>query len=238
MDEMESFEGYRSARPLTLPVIICEESMFIIAARCAPIRPSGSMPEHRKAAIEADAARHGRRPNRSQAAVLSVLRKAARQSRGGALTIKVDKKSTYPALIKRAFAHVHIEIKAFSSRLKRDASNPLFRINLTNAIARDLCGRLRRRSWLVSKKRWFLNQHLKIFLAYRNYVRIRFNDESQTPAQLEGFAPRPLRPDELLSWRQSWGAARSIHPLSSGKSTVLQFLDRCRSESLVACRSF
>ena len=40
LDEMETFEGCRSTRPLTLPVVIEAESMFIVDARCAPCAPT------------------------------------------------------------------------------------------------------------------------------------------------------------------------------------------------------
>jgi hypothetical protein len=224
MDEMESFEGYRSARPLTIPMLIAESSMYIVAARSAPIRPSGSMPSHRTRAIRRDEAMFGRRPHRSRAAVSSVLKVTSGScSPGHTYVFKTDKKTTYPELIRRVFADMNCVIQTYSSRLPRDSSNPLFRINLTNAMARDLTGRLRRRSWLVSKRRHFLNLQLHLLCAYRNFVRVRFNDESKTPAQIEGFVPRRLRPEDLFTWRQDWGARKSIHPLSPGGTTVQEF---------------
>jgi hypothetical protein len=100
-----------------------------------------------------------------------------------------------------------------SSKLARTSANPLFPINHTEAMARDLTGRLRRESWLVSKKRRYLDLGLQVFLAYRNYVRRRFNFDEFSPAERLGFAPRRLTETEVLSWRQDW-AERSIHPLS------------------------
>ncbi len=224
MDEMESFEGYRSARPLTIPVVISEQSMYIVAARSAPIRPSGAMPESRIAAIRRDEAMHGRRPQRSRAAVSSVLKRTAMLCpKGFTYELKTDKKTTYPDLVRRSFVNRSAVLHTYSSKLPRDSSNPLFKINLTNAIARDLMGRLRRRSWLVTKRRCYLNLHLNLLCAYRNFIRVRFNDESKTPAQLEGFVHRRLRPGELFNWRQDWGKSRSIHPLSRGDTTVARF---------------
>jgi hypothetical protein len=80
-------------------------------------------------------------------------------------------------------------------------------------MARDLMGRLRRESWLVSKKRRYLDLALQVFMAYRNYVRRRFNRDRESPAQLLGLVPRRMRLEELLSWRQDWGGS-SIHPLA------------------------
>ena len=81
-------------------------------------------------------------------------------------------------------------------------------------------GRLRRESWLVIKKAWCLDLHLQLFMAYRNYVRRRFNRDPESPAQLLGYVVRRMRSAELLSWRQDWGE-RSIHPLAGhGKSAA------------------
>jgi len=82
-------------------------------------------------------------------------------------------------------------------------------------MSRDNCGRLRRKSWLVSKAARFLKAHLDIFAVYRNYVRKRFNrdEPKRAPACLLGLLERRLWPDEALRWRQDWGR-RSIHPVS------------------------
>ena len=88
------------------------------------------------------------------------------------------------------------------------------------ATSRDLMGRLRRRSWLASKRREWLQLHLRLFIAYRNYHRPRFNRDAQTPAELLGFLPRALSRGELLSWRQDHGPERSIHPLGHGREPV------------------
>ena len=50
-----------------------------------------------------------------------------------------------------------------ASKLPRTSFNPLFPINLTDAMARDNNGRLRRRSWLVSKSRLCLRDQLELF---------------------------------------------------------------------------
>ena len=80
-------------------------------------------------------------------------------------------------------------------------------------MARDQMGRMRRRSWLATKKREHLDLHLGLFLAYRNYVRVRFNEESRTPAELLGLMPKPATCAELLTWRQDWTEERVLHPL-------------------------
>ena len=83
-------------------------------------------------------------------------------------------------------------------------------------MTRDNNGRLRRRSWLVSKRCACLQQQMFLFLVYRNYVRCRFNSDErdETPASMLGLLPRALQLREVLAWRQDWGL-RSIHPMSS-----------------------
>jgi len=45
-------------------------------------------------------------------------------------------------------------------------------------------------------------------------VRLRFNYDDSSPAQMLGFAPRRFTETEVLGWRQDWGA-RSQHPLAA-----------------------
>lgn len=221
LDELETFETCRSTRPLTVPILIERETMFIVDARCAPIRPSGKMTAERRARIAAEAAVHGPRPNRSSACVAEVLRKAARMCAGECqVQFVTDQKRTYPGLIRRAFG-AGVGHQQVSSKRRRDTSNPLFRINLTNAVARDLNGRLRRRSWLVSKRGCYLELQLGLWLAYRNYHRPRFNRDTDSPAMLCGLLPQRLSREQMLSWRQDHGPERSLHPLF-GDRTVAQ----------------
>ena len=84
---------------------------------------------------------------------------------------------------------------------------------------RDLMGRLRRESWLVSKKRRYLDIALHVHIAYRNFVRKRFNRDRATPAQMLGLLPRRLSVHQILSWSQAFGS-RSVHPLCSRGMTV------------------
>ena len=89
-------------------------------------------------------------------------------------------------------------------------------------MARDLLGRLRRESWLVSKKRRYLDLGLHLFMAYRNLVRRRFNFDRESPAELLGFLPRRITEADALSWRQEWGR-KSIHPLTREAESIEEF---------------
>ena len=96
---------------------------------------------------------------------------------------------------------------------------------MTNEMARDLNGRLRRESWLVSKARRYLRLQLHVFAAYRNFIRRRINAERPTPAELLGFLARPATFEELLSWRQDW-RWRSVHPLTRRGESIAEVRGR------------
>ncbi len=213
-DEFETYEGRRNSRPLSVPVLIERQSRFILWAESATIRPHGRMSAARKRAIAEDERRLGPRRDNSRWAVLRTLR------RGRDLTghldrvpLETDEKSTYPKLADEAFGAGRVIHSTTNSKLARGTWNQLFPINHTEAMLRDLTGRLRRDSWLTSKRRRYLDLGLQLQMAYRNYVRRRFNRDAESPAQLAGLERRRLRPGEVLSWRQDWGPKRSLHPL-------------------------
>jgi len=224
-DEAESFEGNRRERPLTVPVVIEQRTMFVVAACSGTLPARGKRHRRRRnparAGTRGDAPVDGRRRSESRRVVAEALAQAARMvGPQASLEIRTDRKTSYSSLIKAQFGRRpdgiarELEHQQVSSKAPRNTSNPLHRINLTLAMTRDLLGRLRRRSWLHTKRRRYLDLHLGLFACYRNYVRVRFNDETATPAELLGLLPRRLSIHELLSWRQDFGPERSVHPLA------------------------
>ena len=214
LDEFETYEARRNTRPLSLPVLIETKSRFLVWAESATIRPRGRMTPARHQAMLDDELRFGRRRDQSRECLRRTFRRAADLVRGkNFVVLESDKKTAYVGLAIEAFGRARLVHRRTSSRLARTVANPLFPINHTEAMARDLTGRLRRDSWLVSKKRRYLDLGMQVFLAYRNYVRRRFNFDELSPAAILKFVPRRLSETEVLSWRQDW-AGRSIHPLS------------------------
>ena len=223
MDEIETYEGRRNTRPLSVPILIETESRFLVWAESAPIRASGRMSTKRRAAIAADERRFGPRRDLSRRSLRRTLRRGRDIAVGlEHVPVDTDEKSSYPRLLREAFGARRLEHTRTNSKLPRTSWNPLFPINHTEAMARDLLGRLRRESWLVSKKRRWFDVALHVFMAYRNYVRRRFNDDCSSAAQQLGFVPRRMRPQELLSWRQD-GGKKSIHPLALREESVLEY---------------
>jgi hypothetical protein len=212
-DEMETFESSSILR-LSVSVLIEEESLAMLAVDVAPIRRVPKKGSRRRKWLDSHETKHGRRRDQSRASVRRVLGRFRRLLGGEKGELRTDEKALYAALVRRMLPEV--EHQTTISTLPRTTYNPLFRINLTDAMLRDNNGRMRRRSWLVSKKREWLRQQLEVFAAWRNWHRPRTNaDESDsTPGVFLGLAERSFRCDELLAWRQDW-RERSIHPTSA-----------------------
>ena len=214
LDEEETYEG-ASIRPLTMPVLIDKETWFVVATDVGSIRRLAKRGTKRRRLQDGQERVHGRRPDLSARCVRNVLQRLLqRLPRDGRLVLRSDEKSSYARIAKALFGE-RVEHETTSSTRVRGTFNPLFPINTTLAMTRDNCGRLHRRSWLVSKQGWCLQLHLLVFTVYRNYVRRRFNHDAphETPAVHLKLLPRQLHASEVLAWRQDWGP-RSIHPLS------------------------
>lgn len=225
-DEFETYEGRRNTRPLTVPTLIERDSRFVLWSESAPIRPRGTMTEARKKAIQQDEKRHGPRKDGSRRAIQRTLSQGAEVARDlPVVLLETDEKKTYPGHAQRAFGEARLDHRTTSSKQARTAGNPLFPINHTEARLRDLMGRLRRESWLVSKKRERLDLHLQLQMTWFNYHRPRFNRERRSPAEQLGFAPRCLSAGEILGWRQDWGE-RSILPWSKTGREVGPVVER------------
>ena len=220
-DEFESYEGRRNTRPLTIPMLVHRDTRFILGAVSAPIRPRGKMTSKRRRAIAEDESRYGPREDRSAEAIKEILARGAELCRSTRRVVfQTDEKSSYPGFARRAFGAKRLEHEQTNSKLARGSWNPLFPINHSEAMARDLTSRLRRESWLVSKKGWCLDLHLELAIAYRNYVRVRFNYDDQTPAQMLGFVREQPKPTQLMTRRQDWGKDSPYPFEASGRTTV------------------
>ena len=222
-DELETFEANRSLRPLTVPLLIETRTRYCIWAESETIRPKGKMTERRLEKLRIEQERRGFRKDRSRRAIRRTLdRGRAMIADDARITLYTDEKKSYSRLARRAFGAKRLTHRTTNSKLARTTWNPLFAINHEDARLRDMLGRLRRQSWLVSQRRRYLDLVLQVQIAFRNLVRTRFNYDEASPAQLLGFVPRRLTKREVLSWRMEWGK-RSLHPLSRGRRSVAQF---------------
>jgi transposase-like protein len=223
LDEEETFEG-ASIRPLTMPVLIEKDTWFVVSTAVGKIRRLAQLGSARRVRQDLDE-KDSIRPDESRACVKRVLLELDRRVPAGAIPLRTDQKASYAVIAREVFGD-RLEHTTTAGTRIRSTHNPLFPINTTMAMSRDNMGRLRRRSWLVTKVGEQLQNHLALFTVYRNYVRRRFNrdQENETPARILKLLPRRLRNHEVVAWRQDWGA-RSIHPMSfSGSLTVRQAL--------------
>jgi hypothetical protein len=209
MDEAESFERSRLEEPLTLPVLIERESRLAIAAAVGTLTPRGSRRAKEKEG-EKDLRRRRSQSNRVVARCLERLVRAVGRE-GGAL-LMTDQKPSYPAILRRFNSWGRVKHARCSGKLPRGKRNPLFPINHTLAMIRDGLSRLRRRTWCHSKRRLRLWQHLGIYFAWKNFVRVRFNGDQKTPAQFAKVVARRWSRSELVRWRLDLGPV-SISPL-------------------------
>lgn len=222
LDEEETFETDRS-RPLTMPVLIERKTWFVVDATAGKIRRLARRGSKRRRRQELYEAKKGRREDQSRACVRRTLQALKDRTGETKLTLLSDEKSSYGTLVREVFGDLASH-ETTPGTAARTTHNPLFPINTTLAMTRDNNGRLRRRSWLVSKECKCLIQQVQLFLVYRNYMRRRFNydREEETPAKLLGLLPRALRGMEVLAWRQDWGQL-SVDPMSmTGGRTVAQ----------------
>ena len=212
-DEEETYEG-ASIRPVTMPVLIEKDTWFVVGTAVGSIRRLAPVGQKRRLRQELEEQKHGVRQDMSTSCVREVLQQLARRVDGSRLVLRSDQKASYGPIAKEVFGERVVHETTAGTRI-RNTHNPLFPINTTLAMTRDNCGRLRRRSWLVTKQRRYLQSHLELFIVYRNYVRRRFNRDRRraTPARLLRLLPRQMHPSEVLAWRQDW-AALSIHPMS------------------------
>ena len=204
MDEEETFEG-ASIRPLTMPMIVDKETWFVVTADVGSIRRLAKRGTARRKRQDREEQRHGLRPDESSRCITRVLDVLWRKT-DGPLLLHTDEKASYRTIARRTFGR-RLTHETTPGSAPRTTFNPLFPINTTFAMTRDNCGRLRRKSWLVSKKASRLLAHIAIFTVYRNYVRRRFNYDARddTPGCMLGLTQRALTISEVLRWRQDWG---------------------------------
>jgi len=210
-DELETFEQ-SPILPLTVPVLVEKDSFLVVATGVADIRRVQKTGSARQRWLEQYEQQHGRRKDLSRACIRQVLERLGTLLEERKATVVTDLKSAYATAMRELFGD-QVEHQRYSSKLPRTVRNPLFAVNLTEAMLRDNLGRLRRRTWLYTKRQLYLRLHLEMYAAYRNLVRLRTNGEKggRTPAVALGLLPRRLSFEEALAWRQDWGP-RSIRP--------------------------
>jgi transposase-like protein len=201
LDELETFEGDRRLAPVTVPVLIHQSTRMILHSSAGRMGARGNLSPHQEARRRRREGAVGRRTSESARVVRhSLLTLRGVLKNPSKSTLRTDEKRLYTALLRRL--SIPIRHEQTNSKKPRTTKNPLFPINHTLAMMRDGVSRLVRRSWGASKMRERLTLHLGFYMAWRNYVRRRFNrdDASQTPGQLIGLMEGSIGVMELLGW--------------------------------------
>jgi transposase-like protein len=202
LDELETFEHSRRLAPVTMPVLIELHSYFVLYAETAPLPARGNLRPADRKRKEAREKIEGPRKSGSREAVERTLRfleyYAPKQK---SVAISSDHKTSYASLVRTIFG-TRARHARHSSTAQRSYSNPMFPINLTLAMLRDGVSRLVRRNWGASKKRQKLEQHVWIWIAYRNYVRWATNEvRTKSSAMLLGLVDGFVDKFRLFGWR-------------------------------------
>jgi len=200
-DELETFEGDRRLRPLTVPVLIHRKSRFLISFDVADLPARGGLsPLDRERKQRAENLRGRRRSGSKTAVERCLIELKSVHAPKVPIELVTDRKQSYPPLVRKHFPLRGAFVREYSTTV-RNTLNPLFPINHTLAMMRDHVSRLVRRSWCASQRAAELKHHLWIWTAWRNYVRPRFNrTPHQSAASFLGLAKGRFRPADLLRW--------------------------------------
>jgi hypothetical protein len=202
LDELETFEGSRRLRPVTMPALMEAHSYFVVHTAVGTLPARGKLRKKERERKLELAKTEGVRRSGSRAAVKACFEALARvRSPKGNLVISTDRKWSYGPLLREVMPGNCRHVR-HSSTAKRDYSNPLFPINHTFAMLRDGLSRLVRRSWGASKQRDWLERHAWIWIAYRNYIRYITNRARHiTSAQALGVVHRRFSKWTFFEWR-------------------------------------
>jgi len=212
-DELESYEGDRILKPLTVGTLLQEGTRFLVGFAVGTLRSRTSKSLASKERRKAFEEQHGRRRNESREvieALLEPLKKTGVDGGSERLTFTTDEKTIYPVILKRTFPRHPPRHVRVSSRLKRDGGNPLTPINHLDLMTRHHNARLQRESLASSKKRIRLIDQLSLFLVWWNYARLRVNSDTHPPAYYAGVHAEDGRAKvgSLFGWRQDLGAGK------------------------------
>lgn len=202
LDELETFEHSRRLAPVTMPVLIEQHTFFVVHATVGALPARGNLrPRDVAKKLEREKL-NGPRLSESRAAVercFQVLGECVDRARH--LVVATDKKTTYPGLLAARLPGTYTHAR-HDSTAERTRHNPLFPINHILGMLRDGPSRLVRRSWAASKERRWLELHVWIWIAYRNYIRgITNKSRWMTSAEVLGVVTRRFTKRSFFEWR-------------------------------------
>ena len=165
-DELMTFEHTR-LKPLSVPVMVCEQHRRILGFRVAQIPATGLIAQRSRE-------KYGPRRNLSGYARRDLLKSLAPHIASQA-TVTCDEHPRYREELVAVLTDVNV-IQHHSVRgsltgqgeLKRTGWDPLFTINHTLAMLRDNIKRLTRRTWCTTKQQRALEDIIAIYVHFHN----------------------------------------------------------------------
>ncbi|MBL8859002.1 MAG: hypothetical protein JNL28_10885, partial [Planctomycetes bacterium] len=202
LDELETFERDRRLRPVTMPVLIHEESRFVLHVETAALPARGRLKKRDLERKLRNEAKEGVRRSGSRAAVkrcFEVLSRSVAAEKP--VVVVTDERSIYRTTLIEAMGRPFTH-DLHAGGAPKTVSNSLWPINHLFAMLRDGASRLVRRNWGMSKEREWLTRHAWIWIAYRNYIRCFTNKHKKlTSALRAGLVSRAIPKTKFFEWR-------------------------------------
>jgi hypothetical protein len=155
-DEMETFE-HSKLKPVSIALAVQAKTGKILDAKVARSHPKRNAKESRK--------QYPHWKNNSVEARRSVMKTIQKCGSDG-LVIATDKHKSYPALVRSTVPEAKIE--QFRRKAFYASYDPLFWLQHICARIRADLSRMRRRTWVTTKKMERLQAHLDLYIAYNN----------------------------------------------------------------------
>jgi len=205
IDGFETFE-FSQYFPFHHNVAVVVESGYMLAHTDSPLRRKGRMTAHQKRRREELEGALGRaHPKAIETGVRDLLEMVLLgQSR---ITIRSDDHRAYP----RAFAKPGVKVthRVTSSKARRDERNPLWEVNVLDAMIRHSTAAHKRETIAWAKRRQASIEKLSILQVWRNYIKQRREKGARiTPAMMMGLASRPWRVRDVLASRRFFEKVR------------------------------
>ena len=199
LDGLRTFE-WSQYHPSEFHLLVGRESHFIHGFTHSELRRSGTMTARQSARRIVLERAHGRPDPRSVerevARVLGIVAKGSSR-----IVLHTDEHRAYPRALAR-LEGLRVEHHTISSRAARTTSNPLWPLNLLDALIRHSCANHKRETIAFSKASASSIARMWVLVVWRNYIKW-FSERRRgvTPAMRAGVCARRVRVKELLGAR-------------------------------------
>jgi hypothetical protein len=207
LDGLRTFAGSQN-EPVEANTWAAAEAGFMIRVSVFGIRRSGTMrPEQRRARQERERRLGIPDPDARFKTTLDDLRQIVRLAQAGRpLELRSDEEPAYARAVRHITGGPPIVHRTVSSTLRRDGSNPLWRINHLHRLLRHSQGNLKRETIAGNKHSGGLCDRTLIGLVWLNNTKgiseRRASRSRTTPAMRLALTDRPLFAEDLFSWRR------------------------------------